>query len=49
MSECKHAWKTIVSHGEWYGYGIDAVQYTDVWYECIKCDTVKEYIEGDEQ
>ena len=46
--ECECDWKIEVSHGEWCGYGIDAVQFTDVWYECTKCGATKDY-EGDEQ
>tara|TARA_R110000765_G_scaffold346631_1_gene436760 strand:+ start:2062 stop:2238 length:177 start_codon:yes stop_codon:yes gene_type:complete len=49
MNECKHEWRLEVSHGEWFGYGIDAEQYTDVWYECKKCEAEKEYMEDDEQ
>ena len=48
MNECKHNWKLQVSHGEWYGYGIDAEQFTDVWYECTICGANKNF-EGDEQ
>ena len=47
MTECKCNWKLQVSHGEWYGYGIDAEQYTHLWYECMKCGATKKY-EGDE-
>jgi hypothetical protein len=43
---CKHIWKIHTSEGEWCGYGIDAVQYCAVWYECKLCDATKEY-EGD--
>tara|TARA_R100000329_G_scaffold114762_1_gene94271 strand:- start:211 stop:372 length:162 start_codon:yes stop_codon:yes gene_type:complete len=47
--ECK--WELQVSHGMWSGYGIDAEQFTDVWYECMKCGATKDIpqeIEGDE-
>ncbi len=44
MSKCEECnWKIQVSHGEWCGYGIDAQQFTDVWYECIKCGATKDW------
>ncbi len=49
MSKCEECnWKIQVSHGMWCGYGIDAEQYTSVYYECFKCGATKNY-EGDEQ
>ena len=43
MSECNHNWKTEVSHGEWCGYGIDAIQYDEVWLECTLCGATKDW------
>ena len=45
---CEHIWKIETSEGEWCGYGIDAVQYTAIWYECKLCDATKEYVGDDE-
>tara|TARA_R100001460_G_scaffold11230_6_gene26409 strand:- start:9282 stop:9431 length:150 start_codon:yes stop_codon:yes gene_type:complete len=48
MSKCKCKWELQVSHGVWYGYGIDAEQFTDLWYECMKCGASKDWVEGEE-
>lgn len=47
MKGCNHVWKIETSEGEWCGYGMDAYQYTAIWYVCKFCDATKEY-EGDE-
>jgi len=44
---CKHEWKIQSSCGEWDGYGIDAIQYDAVWYECKLCDATKKYVGDD--
>ena len=37
MLTCGHVWKMMWSEGEWCGYGVEAEQYTAVWYECKLC------------